>query len=86
MSANWLRKLGRDTSWRFMFLTPTICTTYNDLPFMCERKKVNGVQKLVLNLYDKKKCVIHIVALDQALKHGVVLHKVCQAIEVNQSM
>ena len=40
---------------------------HNDLPFMCERMKINGVEKLVPNLKDKKNYVIHIQALDQAL-------------------
>ena len=48
---------------------------HNDLPFMCERKKINGVQKLVPNLYNKK-YVIHLVALDQTPKHGLELDKV----------
>ena len=48
---------------------------HNDLPFMCEKLKINVVEKLVPNLYDKKKYVIHIRALDQALKHGLVLEK-----------
>ena len=43
---------------------------HNDLPFMCEKLKINGVEKLVPNLFDKKKYVIHIRALDQALQHG----------------
>ena len=43
---------------------------HNDLPFMCEKRKINKVQKLVPNLYDKKKYLIHIVALDQVLRHG----------------
>ena len=34
--------------------------SHNDLPFMCERMKINGVEKLVLNLYDRKNYVIHI--------------------------
>ena len=46
---------------------------HNDLPFMCERMKINGVEKLVPNLYYKKRYVIHIRALDQAIKHGLVL-------------
>ena len=41
---------------------------HNDLPFMCERMKIDGVEKLIPNLFDKKKYVIHIRALDQALK------------------
>ena len=27
---------------------------HNDLTFMCKRRKINGVQKLVSNLYDKR--------------------------------
>ena len=40
--------------------------SHNDLPFMCERMKINGVEKLIPNLYDydKKRYVIHIRALD----------------------
>ena len=43
---------------------------HNDLPFMCECMVIGGVEKLVPNLYYKKRYVIHIGALDQALKHG----------------
>ena len=46
---------------------------HNDLPFMCERMEINGVEKLVPNLRDKKGYIIHIKALDQALTHGLVL-------------
>ena len=38
--------------------------SHNELPFMCEKMKINGVEKLVPNLYDKKKYLIHIKALD----------------------
>ena len=34
--------------------------SHNDLPFMCRRMKINGGEKLVPNLYDKKNYVIHI--------------------------
>ena len=40
---------------------------------MCKKLKINGVEKLVPNLFDKKKYIIHIRALDQALKHGLIL-------------
>ena len=52
---------------------------------MCEKMKINKVEKLVPNLYDKKKYVIHIRALDQAVKHGLILEKVHHMIEFNQS-
>ena len=58
---------------------------HNDLPFMCEKIKVNGVEKLVPNLCDKKKYVIHMKALHQALEHGLVLEKIHRAIEFKQS-
>ena len=58
---------------------------HNDLPFMCERMKINGVEKLTPNLYDKKRYVIHIRALDQALKHGLVLERIHRAVEFKQS-
>ena len=50
--------------------------SHNNLPFMCKRMKIGGVEKLVLNLYDKKNYVIHIRALDQALTHGLILEKI----------
>ena len=58
---------------------------HKDLPLKSEKMKVNGVQKLVLNLCDKKKYVIHIAALSQVLKHELAYDKVCRAIETKQS-
>ena len=59
--------------------------SHNDLPFMCERMEINGVEKLVPNLYGKKNYVIHIRALDQALTHGLILKRINRVIEFNQS-
>ena len=58
---------------------------HNDLPFMCNRMKINGVEKLVPNLYYKKRYVIHIRALKQALDHGLVLERIHRVIEFKQS-
>ena len=49
---------------------------HNDLLCMCQKRKISEVQKLVPNLYNKKKYIIHITALDRLLKHGLVLDKV----------
>ena len=49
---------------------------HNDLPSMCERMSIKGVEKLVPNLRDKKKYVFHIRALDQALVHGLILKRI----------
>ena len=57
---------------------------HNDLPFMCGRMKINGVEKLVPNLYYKKRYIIHIRALKQALDCGLVLEHIHRAIEFKQ--
>ena len=33
---------------------------HNDLPFMCTKMKINGVEKLIPNLYYKRKYIVHI--------------------------
>ena len=43
------------------------------------------VEKLVSNLYYKNRYIIHIRALEQALKHGLVLECVHRVIEFKQS-
>ena len=58
---------------------------HNDLPFMCAKMKINGVEKLVPNLYYKRKYVVHIKALKQAIDHGLVLERIHRAIEFKQS-
>ena len=58
---------------------------HNDLPFMCERMEINGVEKLVPNLRDKKNYVIYIQALNQALQLRLRLDRIHQVIEFNQT-
>ena len=57
---------------------------HKDLPFLPESKKVNKVEKLICDIEDKKKYVIHIRALKQALNHGLILKKVHRVIKFNQ--
>ena len=59
--------------------------SHDDLPFTFEKMEINKVAKLVPNLYNKEKYAIHSRALDQALKHGLILEKVHRIIEFNQS-
>ena len=59
--------------------------SHNNLPFMCDKMKINKVEKLVPNLRDKKNYIIHIRALDQAFRHGLVLERIHRAIEFNQT-
>ena len=53
---------------------------------MCEKMEINGVEKLIPNLRDKKNYVIHIEALNQALRHGLILEKIHRMIEFDQSV
>ena len=57
---------------------------HSDLPFLSERMKVNKCNKLVCNLFNKKRYVAHINSLKQALNHELKLKKIHRAIEFNQ--
>ena len=46
--------------------------------------KIDKCEKLVCNLHNKKKYVVHIRSLKQALDHGLKLKKVYRIIEINQ--
>ena len=58
---------------------------HNELPFLAERMKIGKEEKISQNLKNKKEYVVHIRALDQALKHGLKLKKVNRVIEFRQS-
>ena len=57
---------------------------HNDLTFLPERMKLDKVEKILANLYDKIEYVIHIRNLKQALNHGLILKKVHRVIKFNQ--
>ena len=57
---------------------------HKDLPFLTERKKVNTVEKLICNIEDKEKYVVHIKFIKQVLNHGLVFKKVHRLIQFNQ--
>ena len=57
---------------------------HSDLPFLSERKEVNKCKKLVCNLFNKKKYVVHINSLKQALNHGLKFKKIHRVLEFNQ--
>ena len=57
---------------------------HKDLPFLPESKKVNKVEKLICDIEDKKKYVIHLRALKQALNNGLRLKKVDRIIQFKQ--
>ena len=57
---------------------------HSDLPFLSERMEVSKCKKLVCNLFNNKKYVVHINALKQALNHGLKLKKIHRVIKFNQ--
>ena len=56
---------------------------HSDLPFLPKRRKIDKCKKLVCNLLNKKKYVVHIKSLKQALNHGLKLKKIHRIIESN---
>ena len=57
---------------------------HSDLPFLPKRMKIDKCKKLVCNLHNKKKYVVHIKSLKQALNHGLKLKKIHRIIGFNQ--
>ena len=57
---------------------------HSDLPFLPKRMKIGKCKKLVCNLLNKKKYVVHINSLKQALNHALKLKKLHRVIEFNQ--
>ena len=57
---------------------------HSDLPFLPERMKIDKCNKLVCNLFNKKRYVTHINSLKQALNPALKLKKIYRIIEFNQ--
>ena len=57
---------------------------HSDLPFLPEKMKINKCPKLACNVTDKENYSIHIVALKQALNHGLKLIMVHSVISFGQ--
>ena len=56
---------------------------HNDHPFICDKMKINGVEKLVHNLTHKTNLCCSHKALNQAIKQGLILKKVHRVTEFN---
>ena len=57
----------------------------SDLSFLPKRMKIDKCKKLVCNLHNKKKYIVHIKSLKQALNHGLKLKRFHRIIEFNQN-
>ena len=59
---------------------------HSDLPFLPKKMKIDKFKKLVCNLRNKKKHVVHIKSLKQVLNYGLKLKKVHRIIEFSQRL
>ena len=57
---------------------------HSGLPFLSERMKIDKCNKLVCNLFNKKKYVSHINSLKLALNHGLNFKKIHRVIKFNK--
>ena len=57
---------------------------HSDSSFLPKRMKIDKCKKLVCKIRNKKKYVVHIRSLNQALNHGLKLKKFHRIIEFNQ--
>ena len=57
---------------------------HSDLPFLPKRIKIDKCKKLMCDLHNKKKYVVHIKSLKQELNHGLKLKRVHRIIEFSQ--
>ena len=54
------------------------------LPFLPENKKENNVEKLIYDIEDKTKYVIHVIVLKQSINNGLRLKQVHRIIQFKQ--
>ena len=57
---------------------------HSELPFLPKKMEINKCKKLICNLFNKKKYVIHLNSLKQAVNHGLIHRKIHRIIEFNQ--
>ena len=68
-----MEKVVEDIFWKLMInILRKLHEHHHDLLFSTEIIKIKKVEKLVANLHDKTKYVIHIRNVKQALNHGLV--------------
>ena len=86
---DFIKKYDKDSDKRFIIevdvkYPKNLHDLHGDLPFLPERMKIDKCNKLVCNLYDKKKLCCSIRSLKQAFSHGLILKKIHRVIQFNQ--
>ena len=88
---SWLNKYGLE-EWREIpcilevdiDIPEELHDKFNDFPPLPEKVEMNGVNKLIPNLWNKRKIVVHKRALIQALELGCVLKKVWRGLQFRE--
>ena len=80
-----MKKVMKDIFLKLMFSILKNYMNFIMIYHLCQRMKIEKVEKLVTNLHDKTEYVIHIRNLKRTLNHGLVLKKVHKVIKFNQN-
>ena len=86
-----IKKYNKNTEIRFFLevgveYPKKLFSSHKELMFLLGRKRFEKVEKLVCSIEDKKKYVIRIRALKQALNHGLILIEINRVIRFNQEV
>ena len=84
---NFIKNYDENSNKRYVFevdveYPKNLFNIHKDLSFLAERKKIEECKKLVCNIHNKEKYVIHIRVLKQAVNHGLILTKSTQSNSV----
>ena len=89
INENFIKNYNKDSDKGYIFEVDVnyperLHDLHSDLPILPERMKIDKCKKLVCNLHNKKRFVLHISLLKQALDYGLKLKKIHRVIEFNQ--
>lgn len=57
--------------------------SHNELSFLPEKMKINKLEKLICNLNDEEKYVVHMIILKQPLNYRLKLKNFNSVLELN---
>ena len=89
-SIEFISNIAVDSPWGYIYqvdvdVDPNLHDFFNCFPFLPEHVAMEGMRKLVPNLYNKKFYVTHYRNLQQAIKYGLTLVKVHRVIKFKQT-
>ena len=87
LDEKFIKNYGKDSDKGYILEVDVKCPRklhdlHSHLPFLPKRMKIGKCKKLVCNLRNKNKYVVHIRSLKQALNHGLKLKKVQELLNL----